>query len=81
MLMTDSTTIRVDRDTHRRLLDLSQSADLSLMEVLRRATAALEQQLFVAEAKSQMQRLRADPQAWVDYLRDSSLTEVSDGVN
>jgi predicted transcriptional regulator len=79
MLMTDSTTIRVDRDTHRRLLDLSQSADLSLMEVLRRATAALEQQLFVAEAKSQMQRLRADPQAWVDYLRDSSLTEVSDG--
>ena len=81
MLMTDSTTIRVDRDTHRRLLDLSQSSDLSLMEVLRRATAALEQQLFVAEAKSQMQRLRADPQAWVDYLRDSSLTEVSDGVN
>jgi predicted transcriptional regulator len=79
MLMTDSTTIRVDRDTHRRLLDLSQSSDLSLMEVLRRATAALEQQLFVAEAKSQMQRLRADPQAWVDYLRDSSLTEVSDG--
>jgi hypothetical protein len=79
MLMTDSTTIRVDRDTHRRLLDLSQSADLSLMEVLRRATAALEQQIFVAEAKSQMQRLRADPQAWVDYLRDSSLTEVSDG--
>jgi predicted transcriptional regulator len=81
MLMTDSTTIRVDRDTHRRLLDLSQSADLSLMEVLRRATAALEQQLFIAEAKSQMQRLRADPQAWVDYLRDSSLTEVSDGVD
>jgi predicted transcriptional regulator len=81
MLMTDSTTIRVDRDTHRRLLDLSQSSDLSLMEVLRRATAALEQQLFVAEAKSQMQRLRADPQAWVDYLRDSSLTEVSDGVD
>jgi predicted transcriptional regulator len=81
MLMTDSTTIRVDRDTHRRLLDLSQSADLSLMEVLRRATAALEQQLFVAEAKSQMQRLRADPQAWVDYLRDSSLTEVSDGAD
>jgi len=81
MLMTDSTTIRVDRDTHRRLLDLSQSADLSLMEVLRRATDALEKQLFVAEAKSQMQRLRADPQAWSDYLRDSSLTEVSDGVN
>jgi hypothetical protein len=51
------------------------------MEVLRRATAALEQQLFVAEAKSQMQRLRADPQAWADYLRDSSLTEVSDGAD
>jgi len=81
MLMTDSTTIRVDRDTHRRLLDLSQSADLSLMEVLRRATAALEQQLFIAEAKSQMQRLRADPQAWADYLRDSLLTEVPDGVD
>ena len=81
MLMTDSTTIRVDRDTHRRLLDLSQSADLSLMEVLRRATAALEQQLFVAEAKSQMQSLRADPQAWADYWSESSLTEVADGIN
>lgn len=82
MLMTDSTTtIRVDRDTHQRLLVFSQQQGLSLIEILRRATDALDRELFVGEARSQMQELKADPQAWSDYLRDFSRTEVSDGVN
>ena len=81
MLMTDSTTIRVDRDTHQRLLVFSQQQGLSLMEVLRRATDALDRELFVGEARAQIEKLKADPQAWADYLRESSLTEVADGVN
>ena len=81
MLMTDSTTIRVDRDTHQRLLVFSQQQGLSLMEILRRATDALDRELFVSEARSQIEKLKADPQAWADYLRESSLTEVADGVN
>ena len=81
MLMTDSTTIRVDRDTHQRLLVFSQQQGLSLMEVLRRATDALDRELFVSEARSQIEKLKADPQAWADYLRESSLTEVADGIN
>ena len=81
MLMTDSTTIRVDRDTHQRLLAISTQQGFSLMEILRRATDALDRELFVGEARSQMENLKADPQAWADYLRESSLTEVSDGVN
>ena len=81
MLMTDSTTIRVDRDTHQRLLTISTQQGFSLMEILRRATDALDRELFVGEARSHMQKLRADPQAWADYLSESSLTEVSDGVN
>ncbi len=81
MLMTDSTTIRVDRDTHQRLLTFSQQQGLSLIEVLRRATDALDRELFVDEARSQMQNLKADPQAWADYLRESLLTEVADGIN
>jgi hypothetical protein len=81
MLMTDSTTIRVDRDTHQRLLTISTQQGFSLMEILRRATDALDRELFVGEARSQMQKLKADPQAWADYLRESSLTEVSDGVD
>lgn len=80
MLMTDSTTIRVDRDTHQRLLAFSQQQGLSLMEILRRATDALDRELFVGEARSQIEKLKADPQAWVDYLRESSLTEVADGI-
>ena len=79
--MTDSTTIRVDRDTHQRLLAFSQQQGLSLIEVLRRATDALDRELFVGEARSQMQNLKADPQAWADYLRESLLTEVADGIN
>ena len=51
------------------------------MEVLRRATDALDRELFVGEARSQIEKLKADPQAWADYLRESSLTEVADGVN
>ena len=81
MLMTDSTTIRVDRDTHQRLLAFSQQQGLSLMEILRRATDALDRELFVSEARSQIEKLKADPQAWADYLRESSLTEVADGIN
>ena len=81
MLMTDSTTIRVDRDTHQRLLTFSQQQGLSLMEVLRRATDALDRELFVGEARSQIEKLKADPQAWTDYLRESLLTEVADGIN
>ena len=81
MLMTDSTTIRVDRDTHQRLLTISTQQGFSLMEILRRATDALDRELFVGEARSQIEKLKADPQAWADYLSESSLTEVSDGVN
>ena len=81
MLMTDSTTIRVDRDTHQRLLVFSQQQGLSLMEILRRATDALDRELFVGEARAQIDKLKADPQAWADYLHESSLTEVADGIN
>ena len=81
MLMTDSTTIRVDRDTHQRLLVFSQQQGLSLMEVLRRATDALDRELFVGEARAQIEKLKADPQAWADYLHESSSTEVADGIN
>lgn len=79
--MTDSTTIRVDRDTHQRLLAFSQQQGLSLIEVLRRATDALDRELFVGEARAQIEKLKADPQAWADYLRESLLTEVADGIN
>ena len=81
MLMTDSTTIRVDRDTHQRLLTISTQQGFSLMEILRRATDALDRELFVGEARSQIEKLKADPQAWTDYLRESLLTEVADGIN
>ena len=81
MFMTGSTTIRVDRDTHQRLLVFSQQQGLSLMEVLRRATDALDRELFVGEDRAQIEKLKTDPQAWADYLRESSLTEVADGVN
>lgn len=81
MLMTDSTTIRVDRATHQRLLTISTQQGFSLMEILRRATDALDRELFVGEARAQIEKLKADPQAWADYLHESLLTEVADGIN
>ena len=72
--------LRIGR-THQRLLAFSQQHGLSLMEILRRAADALDRELFVGEARAQIEKLKADPQAWVDYLRESSLTEVADGIN
>jgi hypothetical protein len=75
-----TTTIRVDTDTHARLLDLSKATGASLIETVRDATEALSRQRFAHQVAAELDKLRQDPQAWEAYLAEAEETSVSDGV-
>ena len=75
-----TTTIRVDTDTHARLLELSRATGDSLIETVRDATEALRRQRFASRVTSQLGELRNDPTAWADYLAEANKTSVSDGI-
>lgn len=75
-----TTTIRVDDETHARLVELSAASDTTLMDTVRAATDALERQRFADRVTRQFDFLRADPDAWADYLAEGETTSVSDGI-
>ena len=63
-----STTIRVDSATHARLMKLADELDLSIIAVLRQALTNYERHLGRQLAARQLRELRADPDAWADFL-------------
>jgi predicted DNA-binding protein len=75
-----TTTIRVDTDTHARLLALSHATGASLIETVRDAAEALRRQRFATQVATELAELREDPRAWKAYLADADDTSVSDGV-
>lgn len=75
-----TTTIRVDTETHARLLVLSAAAGTSLMETVRHATEALARLSFAHRVAGELDALRKDPSAWAAYLADADSTAVTDGV-
>ena len=79
MLM-DTTTIRVDRETHARLLQMSKLAGTSLGETVRDATEALNRQRFAHRVTQELAQLRNDREAWLAYLEEAESTSVADGV-
>ena len=77
----DTTTIRVDRDTHSRLLDMSKETGESLTETVRQAAEALKRLRFGLRVQEEYAALRADPEAWADYLAEAESTYVADGID
>ena len=75
-----TTTIRVDSDTHARLLEMSRSTGASLIETVRDATEALRRQRFADQVAAEFAALRTDPAAWDDYLSETDTTSVTDGI-
>jgi hypothetical protein len=75
-----TTTIRVDTDTHARLLALSHATGASLIETVREAAEALRRQRFAGRVAAELADLRSDPRAWQAYLAEADDTSVSDGV-
>ena len=77
----DSTTIRVDRDTHSRLLEMSSETGDSLTETVRQAAEALRRLRFGLRVQEEYAALRTDPEAWADYLAETESSYVADGID
>jgi predicted DNA-binding protein len=77
---TVSTTIRVDRETHDRLLQISAESGTTLTETVRVATEALRRQRFGERVAREVDALRRDRAAWQEYLDEAASTDVTDGV-
>ncbi len=75
-----TTTIRIDTDTHARLVELSTANDASLIDTVREAVEALHRQRFADQVVSQLAELRSDPVAWKTYLAEAEQTSVTDGI-
>ena len=77
----DTTTIRVDRDTHARLVDMSRETGDSLTETVRQATEALRRLRFGLRVQEEYATLRSDSKKWADYLDEVEASYVTDGID
>ena len=77
----DTTTIRVDRETHSRLLEMSNDTGDSITETVRQAAEALRRLRFGLRVQEEVAALRSDPEAWADYLAEAETSHVTDGVD
>jgi hypothetical protein len=75
-----TTTIRVDTDTHVRLLELAKAEGASLVETVRDAAEALRRQRFAHQVAGELADLRHDAEAWKTYLAEADSTSVTDGI-
>lgn len=75
-----TTTIRVDIETRQVLLDLANETGDTLMDTTRAAAEALRRQRFAHHVSDELSALRADPEAWADYLAEAETTTVRDGI-
>jgi predicted DNA-binding protein len=79
--MRPTTTIRVDAETHARLVSLSQSTGHSLLATVREAAEALQRQRLANRVADELAALRADPRGWSEYLAEAEATQVPDGID
>jgi predicted DNA-binding protein len=75
-----TTTIRIDREVHQRLVSLGKSSGQQLMEVVRDATQALERARYAQAVTAEMDALRQDSAGWNAYLADAEIA-VGDGIS
>lgn len=75
-----TTTIRVDSETHARLLELSRATGNSLIETVGAAVEALRRQRFASQVAWELDALRRDTDAWQEYLAEAEATSVDDGI-
>jgi len=75
-----TTTIRVDRETHARLVELSKATGRSIVDTVRDAVEALRRQQFASRVAVELADMRDDPAGWQAYLAEADSTSVADGV-
>ncbi|MBI4882520.1 MAG: hypothetical protein HY826_00535 [Actinobacteria bacterium] len=74
-----TTTIRIDREVHARLVRLAAASGQPLINVVSDAAEALERSRFAARVGREIATLQADNAAWTSYLADTELA-AGDGV-
>ena len=76
-----TTTIRVDSETHARLVEMSRASGASLIDTVRDAAEALRRLRFAQQVAEELAALRDDPEAWEEYLAEAEATAVTDGID
>ena len=76
----ETTTIRVDRDTHARLLEISAASGDTLTKTVRDAAEALQRLRLGLRVQEELAVLKSDPAAWSDYLAEAETSSVTDGI-
>ena len=77
----NTTTVRVDRDTHSRLLEMSRETGDTITETVRQAAEALRRLRFGLRVQEEYAALCSDPEAWADYLAEAESSHVTDGID
>lgn len=75
-----TTTIRVDVETHRRLVVLSERHGQPLGATVRLAAEALDRDDLTGRINAQLDRLHEGPIAWANYLAENNSFGASDGI-
>jgi predicted transcriptional regulator len=75
-----STTIRIDAETHARLVELSRARGTTLTATVREAMEALRREGFARRVAGELDALRSDAKGWRSYLTDAESTSVPDGI-
>lgn len=75
-------TIRVEKELHATLRELSEAEHRPIGQVIEEAVAAYEKDKFWKGVHEDYARLRADPEAWADYQREVALWDTlsNDGL-
>lgn len=68
--MAATTTVRVDLETRDRLRAIAAQQGRPLIDVTRDAVRELERAEFARRVREDYARLRADPEAWADYVAE-----------
>ncbi len=77
----ETTTIRVDRETHARLQELSEATGDTLTKTVRDAAEALQRIRFGLRVQEELAVLKGDPTGWNNYLAQAETSSVADGIS
>ena len=73
--------VRIDGETHARLVRMSKLTGVSLGTTIRDATEALSRQRFAHRVAAEVTELRNDRETWLSYLEEAESTSVPDGLD
>jgi predicted DNA-binding protein len=73
-----TTTIRISRTAHDRLIALSRASGQPLVSTVEDAIEALLAQRFAQETARGFEQLAADPHEWASYIADLNLPASHD---